>query len=387
MITDGSETQPPQPLSKLLSKKEKLLTITALSGEFPCDKFHRLHISSSYAKLLRHNLYQEGMMKNLYDDCLKGLVLTSKGIEVLKQKEPERYRYISDKKRTEISRRYRRQLFARTYCSLLNADIEFLPDRKPFVFARRRSQPYIVGSPLIRPSLLSDEPVFYSSIEIKYELEDHVQQIRNSAMTGLILNRNNCFVVYNIGENRFPLSYATELKAGIMVGSGTFLEMKKASSNAVFLVRDFSIADELIYGSKEKKTAPSKVILNGAYKHIYLIPENESGNIQLRILCHPPFRELIEDTFFESFGDSNPNYKIINDGFDSDGNPVLDSCFLDIVRLLKFKRGLLTNDIPGRVLCFDFQMEFVAKLMKPAKVHINHIKIKDVEEMMNTENS
>ena len=387
MITDGSETQPPQPLSKLLSKKEKLLTITALSGEFPCDNFHRLHISSSYAKLLRHNLYQEGMIKSLSDDCLKGLVLTSKGIEVLKQKEPERYRYISDKKRTEVSRRYRRQLFARTYCSLLNADIEFLPDRKPFVFARRRSQPYIVGSPLIRPSLLSDDPVFYSSIEIKYELEDHVQQIRNSAMTGLVLNRNNCFVLYNIGENRFPLSYATELKAGIMVASGTFLEMKKASSNAVFLVRDFSIADELIYGSKEKKTAPSKVILNGAYKHIYLIPENESGNIQLRILCHPPFRELIEDTFFESFGDSNPNYKIINDGFDSDGNPVLDGCFLDVVRLLKFKRGLLTNDIPGRVLCFDFQMEFVAKLMKPAKVHINHIKIKDVEEMMNTENS
>ena len=386
MITDGSETPPP-PLSKLLSKKEKLLTITALSGEFPRDNFHRLHISSSYAKLLRHNLYQEGMIKSLSDDCLKGLVLTSKGIEVLKQKEPERYRYISDKKRTEVSRRYRRQLFARTYCSLLNADIEFLPDRKPFVFARRRSQPYIVGSPLIRPSLLSDEPVFYSSIEIKYELEDHVQQIRNSAMTGLVLNRNNCFVLYNIGENRFPLSYATELKAEIMVGSGTFLEMKKASSNAVFLVKDFSIADELIFGSKEKKTAPSKVILNGAYKHIYLILENESGDIQLRILCHPPFRELIEDTFFENFGDSNPNYKIINDGFDSDGNPVLDGCFLDVVRLLKFKRGLLTNDIPGRVLCFDFQMEFVAKLMKPAKVHINHIKIKDVEEMMNTENS
>ena len=386
MITDGSETQPPQPLSKLLSKKEKLLTITALSGEFPCDNFHRLHISSSYAKLLRHNLYQEGMIKSLSDDCLKGLVLTSKGIEVLKQKEPERYRYISDKKRTEVSRRYRRQLFARTYCSLLNADIEFLPDRKPFVFARRRSQPYIVGSPLVRTSLLSDAPVFYSSIEIKYELEDHVQQIRNSAMTGLVLNRNNCFVLYNIGENRFPLSYATELKAGIMVASGTFLEMKKASSNAVFLVRDFSIADELIYGSKEKKTAPSKVILNGAYKHIYLILENESGDIQLRILCHPSFRELIEDTFFENFGESNPNYKIINDGFDGDGNPVLNGCFLDVVRLLKFKRGLLTNDIPGRVLCFDFQMEFAAKLMKPARVQINHIKIQDVEEMINTEN-
>lgn len=387
MSQDNCVPQPPQPLSKLPNKKDKLLTITALSGEFPCDNFQRLHISSSYAKLLRHNLYQEGIIKSLSDDGLKGLVLTSKGVDVLKQKEPERYRYISDKKRTEVSRRYRRQLFARTYCSLLNADVEFLPDRKPFVFARRRSQPYIVGSPLLRTSLLSDEPVFYSSIEIKYELEDHVQQIRNSAMTGLVLNRNNCFVVYNIGENRFPLSYATELKAGIMVGSGTFLEMKNAPSNAVFLVRDYSIADELIFGSKEKKTAPSKVILNGAYKHIYLVPENESGDIQFRILCHTSYRELIEDAFFESFGDSNPNYKIINDGFDGDGNPVLNGCFLDVVRLLKFKRGLLTNDISGRVHCLDFQMEFVAKLMKPAKIHINHIKIKDVEEMINAENS
>ena len=386
MSQDNCVLQPPQPLSKVLNKKEKLLIITALSGEFPYDLSDRLNIGKEYERILRHRLYQEGMIKSLFDDGLKGLVLTSKGVDLLKQKESERYRYISDKKRTEVSRRYRRQLFARTYCSLLNADIEFLPDRKAFVFARRRSQPYIVGSPLVRTSLLSDEPVFCSSIEIKYELEDHVQQIRNSAMTSLILCRNNCFVVYNIGENRFPLSYATELKAGIMVGSGTFLEMKNAPSSALFLVRDFSIADELIFGIKEKKTAPSKVILNGAYKHIYLVPENESGDIQLRILCHPPLRELIEDTFFESFGDSNPNYKIINDGFDGDGNPVLNGCFLDVVRLLKFKRGLLTNDIPGRVLCFDFQMEFAAKLMKPARVQINHIKIQDVEEMINTEN-
>ena len=185
MMTDDPETQPPQPLSKYLSKKEKLLIITALSGEFPYNRSDRLDIGKEYERILRYRLYQEGIIKSISDDGLKGLVLTSKGVDALKQKEPERYRYISDKKRTEVSRRYRRQLFARTYCSLLNANVEFLPDRKLFVFARRRSQPYIVGSPLVKTSLLSDEPVFYSSIEIKYELEDHVQQIRNSAMTGL----------------------------------------------------------------------------------------------------------------------------------------------------------------------------------------------------------
>ena len=131
MMTDDPETQP---LSKYLSKKEKLLIITALSGEFPYNRSDRLDIGKEYERILRHRLYQEGIIKSISDDGLKGLVLTSKGVEVQKQKEPERYRYISDKKRTEISRRYRRQLFARTYCSLLNAGIEFLPDRKPFVF-------------------------------------------------------------------------------------------------------------------------------------------------------------------------------------------------------------------------------------------------------------
>ena len=239
--------------------------ITALSGEFPYYDFGRSGISDSYAKLLRHKLQQDGLNRVHKENGLKGISLTAKGLEKLKEKYPGRFDYVSEKSRTELSRRYRKQSFALTYCSLMNSKIEFLPDRKPFIFARSRSQPYSVSSPLLKTSMLSDEPVFYSSVEIKYELEDLVQQIR------------------------------------------------------------------------------------------------------------------------EAFGESNPGYKMINDGFDSDGAPVLNACHLDIIRLLRFKRGLLTNGIPGRILCYDFQMEFIAKLMKPAKVHINHIKIKDAEEMIKNE--
>ena len=107
MSQDNCVLQPPQPLSKVLNKKEKLLIITALSGEFPYDLSDRLNIGKEYERILRHRLYQEGMIKSLFDDGLKGLVLTSKGVDFLKQKESERYRYISDKKRTEVSRRYR----------------------------------------------------------------------------------------------------------------------------------------------------------------------------------------------------------------------------------------------------------------------------------------
>ena len=374
----------PQSPSEQPSKKDCFLMITALSGEFPYYDFARSNITDSYAKLLRHKLLQDGLIKVHKENGLKGISLTSKGLEKLKEKYPGRFDYVSEKSRTELSRRYRKQSFALTYCSLINSEIEFLPDRKPFIFARRRSQPYSVSSQILKTSMLSDEPVFYSSVEIKYELEDLVQQIRNSAMTGLILSDSDCYVVYHMGENRYPLSYATERKAGIMIADGTFLENNKNNSNAIVLVKDFAVAEELIAGSK--KTAPSKVILNEAYKHIYLIPETSEGDLQLRVLCHSELSEMIEDTFYETFGESNPGYKMINDGFDSDGAPVLNACNLDIIRLLRFKRGLLTNGIPGRILCYDFQMEFIAKLINPAKVHINHIKIKDAEEMIRNEN-
>ena len=374
-----------QSYSGQLNKKDRVMTLTALSGEFPYSEFERLNISSSYGKLIRHSWYDCGFMKRTYSkNGLKGIMLTSQGIEKLKQKYPERFKYISDKSRTEISRRYRRQLFAKTYCSLVNADIEFLNDKKPFIFSRRHNQSYAVAYPLLKTSLLSDMPIFYSSTEIKYELEDFVQQIRNSAMTGLILTDSKCFVLYNIDENRYPLSYATELKTSCLIGNGTFLDMKH-TSNAIFLVSDFGVASDLIFGDKEKKVFPSKVITNDVFKHIYIVPENKDGDVQLRVLCYREFSEMIEDTFIDEFGYGDKGFKTVNDGFDKDGNPVLNGCNLDIVRLMKFKRGLLNNDISGRVLCYDFQVDFVKKVMCPAKVKINNIKIDDVREMVENE--
>ncbi len=58
---------------------------------------------------------------------------------------------------------------------------------------------------------------------------------------------------------------------------------------------------------------------------------------------------------------------------------------MDIIRLMKFKRGLLNNDISGRILCYDFQVDFVQKVMCPAKIKINNIKIHDVREMIENE--
>ena len=85
-----------------LNKKDKVMTLTALSGEFPYSEFERLNISSSYGKLIRHNFYNDGLMKRTYSkNGLKGIRLTNRGKERLKQKYPERFGHIADKNITD----------------------------------------------------------------------------------------------------------------------------------------------------------------------------------------------------------------------------------------------------------------------------------------------
>ncbi len=371
-----------QSFSRQLNIKERLMTIIALSGEFPYTQMDRVGITETYAKQLRHRLYQSEKIHIQYRNDLKGLVLNTNTLIGIKERNPTRYKYIEVKSRQEASRRYRKHLFALTYCTLTNADIEFLPDKKPFVFSRsRQSQSYDAPRPLIKNSLLTDEPVFYSSVEIKYELEDYVQQIRNSAMMGLILTRTDCYLLYNIHNNRYPLGFATENKAGILTQNGEFINVKPdRSSHAIMLVDGFETATEMIIGNRKKKIRPSSVILNQAFRHIYIVPETPDGDMQLFVMCHKDYSDSVDEAFKENFKDGTVDFATINDGFDDEGHPVLNACSCEITRLFKFKQGLLVNNLTGRILCYDFQMDFIAQIMAPAKIVFNHIKINDIRE-------
>lgn len=373
-----------QPHSEELNIKEKLIIIAALCGEISYDLPSRLGATSNYERHVRYLLYKEDYLRHSKENDIKSLFITGNGFERLSKDNPSRYKYVDTKIRTEPARRYRRRLFGYTYCSLFNSDIEFLPDKKPYIFSRSRDDPYVTQPyPLLLQNRLSSDPVFYSSVEIKYELEDNVQQIRNSAMLGLILTDKDRYVLYNAHDCQYPMSYATELKVSLMTSNGTFIQNKKDTA-AIVLVSDMINAAALVIGNKDLNITPSMIIMNEAYKHIYLVPETEDGDTQLQVLCHEDLRDMIDITFEENFGKPNPSFSIVNDGFDEDNNPVLNCCHLDIIRLMRFKRGLLVNDLTGRILCYDFQMEFIRKVMKPAKIEINHIKIKDVKEMIVT---
>ena len=93
------------------------------------NKGHTENVPVDYIRLADRNVFNEtDTDQSIHkENGLKGISLTTKGLEKLKERFPGRFNYVSEKSRTELSRRYRKQSFALTYCSLMNADIEFLP--------------------------------------------------------------------------------------------------------------------------------------------------------------------------------------------------------------------------------------------------------------------
>ena len=227
---------------------------------------------------------------------------------------------------------------------------------------------------------MDETPVFYSSIEIKYELERYVQQIRNSLMMGLILSDTDCFVLYNLHQNKLSLSYGTEIRTSTLIGDGTTLKIED-NSDAIFLVNDFDVATDLILGDQKRNLKPDRVINSTMYERSYIIPETSDGDVQLQMLCNQYLRAMIDSTMSRNFKPRQSNYIIENDGFDSIGLPVINGCHLEVNKMMRFKRGLLAYNLTGRILCYEFQKDFIKRLMTPAILKFNTIAISDVREI------
>ena len=107
-----------------------------------------MNINSIYGKLIRHNFYNDGLMKRTCSkNRLKGIRLTSRGKERLKQKYPEWFGYIAEKNRIEISRLCQYRMYPKPFCVFLKVRIlmKFVKYRKEF--CRRIEQDFSKHAP------------------------------------------------------------------------------------------------------------------------------------------------------------------------------------------------------------------------------------------------
>ena len=172
----------------------QLLELVAISGELPADQLRRLPGGDAYKLNVVRSLKSKKLLRTYYRNGLRGYRLTSSAKEALLCENPARFSFSltgaseTNLVKSEITRRLRLHRVAEATVTMMNADILFFRDEKPFLF----SPVWDNSSEFVRT------PVFYNSREIK-EIGTVFVKIRGARSVGVLLTSADIFVVYNLG--------------------------------------------------------------------------------------------------------------------------------------------------------------------------------------------
>ena len=201
MAVGGRQMPPDDTLAGLL------LTLTALSGEFPTAQVSRLSSTGAYREKVLKSLKGEKLLRTYYRDGLRALRLTTSAKKLLLDSWPDRFLpYLSGSTETnllksEVPRRLRLHRMAEVLVTMHNANVVVLPWEKPALFS---------PTPLSAAAYI-ERPTYYSSKEIK-ELGAQAVKIRGSRSTGILLTDDVIFTVYNTGPFTMRWEYKAEMR-------------------------------------------------------------------------------------------------------------------------------------------------------------------------------
>ena len=107
----------------------RLLSLTAISGEFPTDQLNRLPGSPYYLESVVTALKKDGLLRTYYRDKLRGYRLGPRAKATLLESRPDRFAsYLTgdtdtNRLKCEIDRRLRLHRLAETYVTMDNAGV------------------------------------------------------------------------------------------------------------------------------------------------------------------------------------------------------------------------------------------------------------------------
>ena len=338
-----------------------LLTLIALSGEFPTDQIPRLPSTDAYKEKVIKSLKNGGFIRTYYRDGLRGLRLTAAGKRRLSADWPDRFSPLftgdtmTNAPKYSVLHRLRLHRMAEVLVSMFNAGIPVFPWQKPVVFT---------------PTPLSEaphfeQPAYFSSRELK-ELGALATKIRNSRAVGVLLTDGSIFAVYNTGPALMKWEYQAEmrLKALLQIElcqnrlPGQF---GGAELSAVLFGADMGQVPLLLDADTKCK---DHFIQDGSYDHFYFLTCDHHGDVLLSLLLRPDEREALDNTLAQGLDPARPNWPVVNDAMDGD-SPVLFGYTCDMPRIKKFDYALHIQDRTGTLYCFDFQEPALRELCGP----------------------
>ena len=340
-----------------------LLTLTALSGEFPSAQVSRLPGTEHYQKKVVKALKRDKLVRTFYHDGLRGLRLTAAAKKLLLTSWPDRFQDCltgnseTNVLKSEITRRLRLHRMAEVLMTMYNAGVISFPWQKPAVFQPEPdlTEPYI------------SQPVYYSSREMK-EIGPESAKIRGSRATGILLTDGGIFVVYNTADTQMKWEYKAEtrLKALLQVEicQRRLPEQFVATPQNCIVFGTGMRQMEVLMGAGGE-TTPNYFVMNGSFQHVHYLTNDHHGEVVLQHLFNLERKVVLDEILSENLSASRPGWPIENDGIDEAGAPVLFGYTCDMPRIQRYDTALELHGKNGTLICFDFQEESLRRFCGP----------------------
>lgn len=344
---------PPDTLAGLL------LTLTALSGEFPTAQISRLPGGDAYKMKVAKRLKKDKFLHTYYADGLRGLRLTASSKKLLLERWPDRFcPYLTGRSETnmlksEPARRLRLHRMAEVLVTMHNACVAVFPWQKPIVFA-----------PTPPPDdTWIERSAYYSSREVK-EIGPQRDKIRGSRATGVLLTEDDVFAIYNTGASEMKWEGKAESRLQALLEIDLCMKRLLAQYDdiklgAIVFGADMGQMPALmgVGGDKRRKY----FVLDDCYQKFHYLTSDYHGEVVLRFLCDPEQRARLDGILMEGLSGPRSNWLMPNDAMDGN-TPVLFAYTCDMPQIMRFAGGVTAHGLKGLLYCFDFQEEALGKI-------------------------
>ena len=262
----------------------RLLSLTAISGEFPTDQLNRLPGSPYYLESVVTALKKDGLLRTYYRDKLRGYRLGPRAKATLLESRPDRFAsYLTgdtdtNRLKCEIDRRLRLHRLAETYVTMDNAGVCVYRDEKPAIFAPDG----YAGGRIVYPA-------FFSSREVK-EMGIDTTKIRSSRSTGILLAPSGIFVTYNSSSALMKWRYKSEMRVKALIWSVICQQrlapqFRHEDVHGLILGNSMDLAYQILTSTGGRKH--DFFMLDGSYEHFLYLTNNHQGEVILALLCDP----------------------------------------------------------------------------------------------------
>ena len=341
-----------------LTQSYTILSLIAVSGEFPTKQINRLSGGHEYKVKLIKSLKRKEWIYTYYSDKLRGYRLTSTTKDMLLNDHKNRFTaYLTGNTETnqpkyEITRRLRLHSISETIVTMHNADVSVYRDEKPDVF-----YPYNNNGAILPFSIT--HPAFFNSREIK-EIGLESVKIQGGRAVGVLLTEYEVFVVYNTGGSLLKWEYKSEMRTKavmktIICRDRLPHQYRPENVRGMMLGNDMEQMYQLLTSTGGVKR--NYFILDGNYDSFIYLTNDRNGETLLRLLCDTEKTTALNRILSENLHGRDPGLLIENDAIDENGEPVIFAYNCDMPRITRFNSALNLHGKNGTVICFDYQAD------------------------------